>query len=37
MDAQPSRSELERALDLAYRAVGRRERTVAELRTCLER
>jgi len=37
MDAQPARSELERALDLAYRAVGRRERTVAELRTCLER
>jgi regulatory protein len=37
MDAQPARSELERALDLAYRAVGRRERTVAELRACLER
>ena len=37
MDAQPARSELERALDLAHRAVGRRERTVAELRTCLER
>jgi regulatory protein len=36
MDEQPARSELERALDLAYRAVGRRERTVAELRTCLE-
>ena len=31
------RSETERAVDLAYRAVGRRERTVAELRTCLER
>jgi regulatory protein len=31
------RSELERAIDLAYRAVGRRERTVAELRTYLER
>jgi regulatory protein len=29
--------ELERALQLAYRAVGRRERTVAELRTLLER
>jgi regulatory protein len=36
MDAQPARSELERALDLAYRAVARRERTVAELRTFLE-
>jgi regulatory protein len=32
-----SHSELERAVDLAYKAVGRRERTVAELRTCLER
>jgi regulatory protein len=31
------RSELERAIDLAYRAVGRRERTIAELRGCLER
>jgi regulatory protein len=29
--------ERERALQLAYRAVGRRERTVAELRTMLER
>jgi regulatory protein len=29
--------ERERASQLAYRAVGRRERTVAELRTCLER
>jgi regulatory protein len=29
--------ELERALRLAYRAVGSRERTVAELRTFLER
>jgi regulatory protein len=37
MDAQPAQSELERALDLAHRAVGRRDRTVAELRTCLER
>jgi regulatory protein len=31
------RSETERAIELAYRAVSRRERTVAELRTCLER
>ena len=37
MDTQPTQSELERALDLAYDAVGRRERTIAELRTCLER
>jgi regulatory protein len=29
--------ERQRAIQLAYRAVGRRERTVAELRTCLER
>jgi regulatory protein len=29
--------EHERALDFAYRAVNYRERTVAELRTCLER
>jgi regulatory protein len=29
--------ERERAMQLAHRAVGRRERTVAELRTCLER
>ena len=29
--------ERERALQVAYRAVGHRERTVAELRTCLER
>ena len=33
----PRRSETERAIDLAYKAVGRRERTVAELRTVLER
>jgi regulatory protein len=33
----PERSETERAIDLAYKAVARRERTVAELRTCLER
>ena len=33
-----SHSEVEpEAIDLAYRAVARRERTVAELRTCLER
>jgi regulatory protein len=37
MEAQPARSELERALDLAHRAVGRRERTISELRTVLER
>jgi regulatory protein len=29
--------ERERAIQLGYRAVGHRERTVAELRTCLER
>jgi regulatory protein len=37
MDAQPGRSELERALDLAHRAVGRRDRTISELRAILER
>jgi regulatory protein len=37
MDAQPAQSELERGLDLAHHAVARRERTIAELRTCLER
>ncbi len=37
MDAQPARSDFERALDLAYGAVARRERTIAELRTFLER
>jgi regulatory protein len=31
------RSETERAIELAYRAVSQRERTVAEVRTCLER
>lgn len=31
------RTESERAIDLAYKAVGRRELTVAELRTRLER
>jgi regulatory protein len=34
---RPGRSETERAIELAYKAVSRRERTVAELRTCLER
>jgi regulatory protein len=36
-DLPPERSELDRALDLAYRAVGQRDLTVAELRTRLER
>jgi regulatory protein len=36
MDAQPARSEFERALDLAHRAIGQRERTICELRTLLE-
>jgi regulatory protein len=36
-DEPPGRSEGERAIDLAYKAVARRERTVAELRACLER
>ena len=31
------RTETERAIELASKAVARRERTVAELRTCLER
>jgi regulatory protein len=35
--APPRGSEAERAVDLAYKAVARRERTVAELRTALER
>jgi regulatory protein len=35
--APPRRSETERAIDIAYRAVARREHTVAELRTRLER
>jgi regulatory protein len=34
---RPGRSEAERAIELAYKAVSRRERTVAELRTWLER
>jgi regulatory protein len=33
----PAQPERERAIDLAYRALDRRERTVAELRACLER
>jgi regulatory protein len=33
----PAQTETERAVDLAYRAVSRRERTVAELRMFLER
>jgi regulatory protein len=32
----PARTETERAVDLAYQAVGRRDRTVAELRAFLE-
>jgi regulatory protein len=36
-ERRPRRSEAERAIDLAYRAVARRDRTVAELRTWLER
>ena len=32
-----SSTEAQRAIDLAYRALGQRERTVAELRTYLER
>jgi regulatory protein len=36
MDDRQQR-EQERAIELAYRAVGRRERTVAEVRTMLER
>jgi regulatory protein len=32
----PAWPETERAIELAHRAVARRERTVAELRTCLE-
>ena len=35
--APPRGSEAERAIDLAYKAVARSERTVAELRTALER
>ena len=36
-EAAVRRTESERAIDLAYKAVGRRELTVAELRTRLER
>jgi regulatory protein len=36
-EAPPAQPERERAIDLAYRAVGSRDRTVAELRTYLER
>ncbi|HEY1276940.1 MAG TPA: regulatory protein RecX [Thermoleophilaceae bacterium] len=36
-DAPLERDVLERAIELAYRAVGRRDLTVAELRTALER
>jgi regulatory protein len=36
-DSLPSSSDEERALRFAYEALGRRERTVAELRTVLER
>lgn len=36
-DSPPARDEGQRAMELAYRALGARERTVAELRTFLER
>ncbi|HEY1360162.1 MAG TPA: RecX family transcriptional regulator [Thermoleophilaceae bacterium] len=36
-EVPPVQPERERAIELAYRAVGARDRTVAELRTCLER
>jgi regulatory protein len=36
-EVPPVQPERERAIDLAYRAVASRDRTVAELRTCLER
>ncbi len=36
-DSVPTPPEDERAIQLAYQALGRRERTVAELRTLLER
>ena len=36
-EVPPVQPERERAIDLAYRAVGSRDRTVAELRTYLER
>ncbi|MFN2617276.1 MAG: regulatory protein RecX [Thermoleophilaceae bacterium] len=37
MDDPAARTEVERAVDLAWRAIGRRERTVSELRAFLER
>jgi regulatory protein len=37
MDRSSARTEVERAIDLAWRAVGMRERTVCELRAYLER
>ena len=36
-ESPPARDEGQRAMELAYRALGARERTVAELRTFLER
>jgi regulatory protein len=36
-DSLPARDERQRAIELAYRALAARERTVAELRTYLER
>jgi regulatory protein len=36
-DSPPARDEGQRAMELAYRALGTRERTVAELRAFLER
>ena len=36
-EVPPVQPERERAIDLAYRAVASRDRTVAELRACLER
>jgi regulatory protein len=33
----PAQTERERAIELAHRALGRREHTIAELRACLER
>ena len=36
-DSLPARTEHERAIDLAYKALAVRERTVAQLRACLER
>ena len=37
MDDVTARTEQERAVDLAWQAIGRRERTVSELRALLER